>query len=277
MPPEPRQLRGGYRGGQRRRGCQSRVHECLDRGGPLRPGVDQRRASCRRSSRRWRRMSGVRTVIVSIGANEMHWARADGTVPRRRPQCDDSASAAWFMQALDSFTVDYYDLLQHLATLPGAPQVIINEYYDPLPAKPACPAQPDVTAAKSAVLLDRLTAFNTVLSEGAASFGFAAVDPSFLGHELCTAQSFVQGLGRRGAAAPERRRRARHRAGRRAAAAESRAAASHRGADAEPLLTRNCRAVVERRRTATSGRRIGRDAHAVHGRWAQPSDRLRSG
>ena len=138
-------------------------------------------------------MSGVRTVIVSIGANEMHWAELM-ELCLVSPQCDDSASAAWFMQALDSFTVDYYDLLQHLATLPDAPQVIINEYYDPLPAKPVCAGQPDITAAKSAVLLDRLTAFNTVLREGAASFGFAAVDPSFLGHELCTAQSFVQGL-----------------------------------------------------------------------------------
>jgi hypothetical protein len=62
-----------------------------------------------------------------------------------------------------------------------------------------CPGQPDITAAKAAVLQDRLTAFNTVLSEGAASFGFAAVDPSFFGHELCTPQSFVQGLS---AAAP---------------------------------------------------------------------------
>jgi len=143
-------------------------------------------------------MGGVRTVIVSIGANEMHWAQLM-ELCLVSPQCDDSASAAWFMQALDSFTVDYYDLLQHLATLPGAPQVIVNEYYDPLPAKPACPGQRDVTAAKSAVLLNRLTAFNALLSEGAASFGFAAVDPSFSGHELCTAQSFVQGFS---AAAP---------------------------------------------------------------------------
>jgi hypothetical protein len=139
-------------------------------------------------------MTGVRTVIVSIGANEMHWA-ALMELCLVSPQCDDSASAAWFAQALDGFTVDYYDLLQHLATLPGAPQVIINEYYDPLPAKPACPGQPNIIAAKSAVLLARLTMFNTVLSEGAASFGFAAVDPSFAGHELCTSQSFVQGLG----------------------------------------------------------------------------------
>ena len=139
-------------------------------------------------------MTGVRTVIVSIGANEMHWA-ALMELCLVSPQCDDSASSAWFSQALDSFTVDYYDLLQHLATLPGAPQVIVNEYYDPLPVKPVCPGQPGITAAKSAVLSARLTMFNKVLSEGAASFGFAAVDPSFAGHELCTNESFVQGPG----------------------------------------------------------------------------------
>ncbi len=139
-------------------------------------------------------MTGVRTVIVSIGANEMHWA-ALMELCLVSPTCDDSASSAWFSQALDSFTVDYYDLLQHLATLPGAPQVIVNEYYDPLPAKPVCPGQPNITAAKSAVLSARLAMFNKVLSEGAASFGFAAVNPSFAGHELCTNQSFVQGLG----------------------------------------------------------------------------------
>jgi lysophospholipase L1-like esterase len=138
-------------------------------------------------------MHGVTTVIVSIGANEMHWTQLM-ELCLLAPQCDDSASAAWFSQALDSFTVDYYDLLQRLAALPGLPRVIVNEYYDPLPAKPVCPGEPAITAAKSAVLLSRLTTFNTVLAEGAQSFGFDAVAPSFAGHELCTPQSFVQGL-----------------------------------------------------------------------------------
>lgn len=143
-------------------------------------------------------MKGVKTVIVSIGANEMHWTQLM-ELCLVAPQCDDSASAAWFSQALDSFTIDYYDLLQRLAALPGLPRVIVNEYYDPLPAQPVCMGQPAVTAAKSAVLVSRLTTFNTVLADGAASFGFDAVAPSFVGHELCTPQSFVQGLD---AAAP---------------------------------------------------------------------------
>jgi GDSL-like Lipase/Acylhydrolase family len=139
-------------------------------------------------------ISGVKTVIVSIGANEMHWA-ALMEICLATPGCDDKASAAWFSQALNSFTFDYYDLLQHLATLPGSPRVIVNEYYDPLPANPNCPGHSELTAAKSGVLTDRLNTFNTVLADGAKSFGFQAVDPSFFGHELCTSQSFVQSLG----------------------------------------------------------------------------------
>ncbi len=138
-------------------------------------------------------MTGVKTVIVSIGANEMHWAQLM-ELCLASPACDDSASAAWFAQALDSFTIDYYDLLQRLAALPGPPRVIVNEYFDPLPAKPDCAGQPALTSAKATVLLDRLTTFNTVLADGAASFGFDAVAPSFVGHELCTSESFVQGL-----------------------------------------------------------------------------------
>jgi lysophospholipase L1-like esterase len=137
---------------------------------------------------------GVRTVIVSIGANEMHWAQ-QMQLCLAAPQCDDSASSALFTQALDSFTLDYYDLLQRLAALPGPPRVIVNEYYNPLPATPSCPGRPDFTAAKSAVLLDRLTTFNAVLAAGAASFGFEAIAPSFAGHEVCTSESFVQGPG----------------------------------------------------------------------------------
>jgi GDSL-like Lipase/Acylhydrolase family len=139
-------------------------------------------------------ISGVHTVIVSIGANEMHWAQLM-ELCLAAPQCDDSASSAWFTQALDAFTLDYYDLLQRLAALPDLPRIIINEYYDPLATNPVCPGQPAITAAKSAVLLGRLTTFNNVLATGAASFGFDAVAPSFAGHELCTDQSYVQGPG----------------------------------------------------------------------------------
>ena len=37
-------------------------------------------------------------------------------------------------------------------------------------------------------------ALNAVIANGAETFGFLTAQPDFRGHELCTAQSFVQGL-----------------------------------------------------------------------------------
>jgi hypothetical protein len=34
-----------------------------------------------------------------------------------------------------------------------------------------------------------------VLAKGAAEFGFTSVKPDFTGHQLCTTQPYVQGLG----------------------------------------------------------------------------------
>lgn len=107
--------------------------------------------------------------------------------------CDDNASNALFQQALDRFTLDYYDVLQELAALPWHPRVLVNEYFVPISAKPRCPPKLGLTEAKAQVLLARLSAFNAVLRTGARGFAFDAVQPSFVGHELCTPQPFVQG------------------------------------------------------------------------------------
>ena len=45
------------------------------------------------------------------------------------------------------------------------------------------------------MLLSRLGQLNTVLAQGAQTFGFGVTDPSFTGHELCTADPYVQGPG----------------------------------------------------------------------------------
>ena len=43
------------------------------------------------------------------------------------------------------------------------------------------------------MLLSRLGQLNAVLAQGAQTFGFGLAAPSFAGHELCTAESYVQG------------------------------------------------------------------------------------
>jgi hypothetical protein len=107
--------------------------------------------------------------------------------------CNDKVSSAYFSQLLDSFTRNYYELLSDLDKLPGHPAVLVNEYYSPFGASIGCLRQYGMTAAKEQVLLARLGQLNTVLAQGAGLFGFGVADPQFSGHELCTADPYVQG------------------------------------------------------------------------------------
>src|SRR5579875_1169133 len=136
----------------------------------------------------------AKLIIVSVGADDLSWSVmtrlcAAATV------CNDKVSFAYFSQLLDSFTRNYYELLSDLDKLPGHPAVLINEYYSPFGSSIGCLARYGMTPAKEEVLLARLGQLNTVLAQGAAQFGFGIADPQFKGHELCTADPYVQGPG----------------------------------------------------------------------------------
>ncbi len=144
------------------------------------------------------RAAHASVVIVSVGADDLNWATMVALCSVA-PRCDDKATTAYFQQQLASFSKDYLQLLSQLATLPGHPRVIINRYYDPFGPAAACLASGGLTAAKLSTLRSRLATLNAVLAKGAAQFGFASPQPDFAGHQLCSAQPYVQGLG---AAAP---------------------------------------------------------------------------
>src|SRR5262249_42993908 len=74
-------------------------------------------------------------------------------------------------------------------------QVIINRYYNPFGAQPGCLGQAGLTLANLQTLTSRLATLNAVLAKGAAQFQFSSPQPDFAGHQLCTAQPYVQGLG----------------------------------------------------------------------------------
>ena len=137
--------------------------------------------------------SHVSVVIVSVGANDLQW-EAMAAMCALGPNCDDQATAALFQANLASFTQNYYALLHDLAALPAHPRVLINEYYSPFGSDLSCLSSEGLTSAKAATLDDRLDTLNQVLGDGAKTFGFTAVQPDFAGHQLCTAQPFVQGL-----------------------------------------------------------------------------------
>ena len=162
-------------------------------------------------------ITSLRAVIVSIGANDIGWSDflmyCYGLT-----RCDDEFSQRLIQSRLDTFRLQYAQLLQQLSDLPTRPAVIITGYYDPFgarfdctalqdPSAPAVPppgygfaADPDqadqatTTLQKVDPLRSTLAQLNSVLTEGAEAFGFMSVTPSFDGHELCAAQPWVQGL-----------------------------------------------------------------------------------
>jgi len=137
--------------------------------------------------------SHASVVIVSIGANDLQWS-AMTAMCALGPNCDDQATTALFQANLASFTHNYYELLHDLASLPSHPRVLVNEYFTPFGSNLSCLSSEGLTTAKADTLLSRLGTLNTVLADGAKTFGFSAVQPDFTGHELCTSQPFVQGL-----------------------------------------------------------------------------------
>ena len=139
------------------------------------------------------RASGAQVVIVSVGSDDLGWS-AMLEYCATAPTCNDQATTAYFQQQLASFSKDYLELLSRLAALPGHPRVIVNQYYDPFGSQPGCLSQVGLTQVKLSTLGSRLAALNTVLAKGAAQFGFSSPQPEFAGHELCTAQPYVQGL-----------------------------------------------------------------------------------
>lgn len=140
------------------------------------------------------RARGVSVVIVSVGADDLDWSLMVRYCAAA-PSCDDRASTAFFQQQLSTFSKDYLQLLSALAEFPGHPRVIINRYYDPFGQHQGCLRKVGLTKAKIATLTSRLAALNKILATGASEFGFASAQPDFAGHQLCSKEPFVQGLG----------------------------------------------------------------------------------
>jgi lysophospholipase L1-like esterase len=134
----------------------------------------------------------AKVIIVSVGADDLSWSVMTQLCVASE-SCDDKISSAYFTQLLNTFTRNYYALLSDLDRLPSHPAVLVNEYYAPFGANIGCLRPYGMTKAKVNVLLARLDQLNTVLAQGAGLFGFGVAVPRFTGHELCTADPWVQG------------------------------------------------------------------------------------
>jgi lysophospholipase L1-like esterase len=165
-------------------------------------------------------LTSARAVVLSIGANDVGWSDflqyCYGL-----PRCDDQASQRLFENRLDTFRLQYAQLLQQLSDLPQHPKVIVTGYYDPFGDTFGCPALRDPHAPtvlspgygfgadpgqdnqkqkiteKIEPLRSHLALLNEILAKGAAAFGYVTVVPSFTGHALCSDQPWVQALSER--------------------------------------------------------------------------------
>jgi len=138
------------------------------------------------------RATKAKVIIVSVGADDVQWSIMTKLCVASTV-CDDKVSNAYFNQLISDFTRSYYELLGDLAALPGSPDVLINQYYSPFGPDLSCLSKYGITPAKEKVLASRLAQLNAVLAQGAGTFGFGVADPQFAGHELCSADPYVQG------------------------------------------------------------------------------------
>ena len=138
------------------------------------------------------RATHAKVIVVSVGADDVEWSIMTKLCVASTV-CNDKVSGAFFSKLIGDFTRSYYELLGDLAALPGGPAVLINQYYSPFGPDLSCLAKYGITAAKAKVLEARLNQLNTVLAQGAQTFGFGVTSPQFAGHELCTADPYVQG------------------------------------------------------------------------------------
>ena len=142
------------------------------------------------------RATRAKVIIVSIGADDVEWSIMTRLCVASAV-CNDKVSNAFFSKQIGDFTRRYYELLGDLSALPGSPDVLVNQYYSPFGPDLSCLARYGITPAKEKVLAARLAKLNAVLAQGAATFGFGVTEPPFAGHELCTANPYVQGPGDR--------------------------------------------------------------------------------
>ena len=138
------------------------------------------------------RATHAKVIVVSVGADDVQWSIMTRLCVASTV-CNDKVSAAFFAKLVGDFTRSYYELLGDLSALPGSPAVLVNQYYSPFGADLSCLAKYGITAAKEQVLAARLNQLNTVLAQGAQTFGFGVTGPQFTGHELCSADPYVQG------------------------------------------------------------------------------------
>jgi lysophospholipase L1-like esterase len=128
-----------------------------------------------------KKMTNLRAVFVTIGPNDLWWARGIGLC-YMADVCNDNLTVPNYQSLMERFKWNYHDLLvalQELRNGPGGthPMIIINGSYDVLDENATCDDAKGLTREKIGLLNQRNAELNKALQDGAQLFGFRFVKP----------------------------------------------------------------------------------------------------
>jgi lysophospholipase L1-like esterase len=152
-------------------------------------------------------------LTITAGANDAQWtyflrycytndcasgaipfAASQGCVPDKLTSISTTNLANCYLAALQLKLVGAFWAIQHYSG-GNPPTTVVTGYYDPLSA--ACSAKyPAITPAEVAWMHAEVNALNGTISQVAAQYPFVRYAPvDFTGHDVCSDDSWIQGLG----------------------------------------------------------------------------------
>jgi lysophospholipase L1-like esterase len=132
-------------------------------------------------------------ITMTIGANDARWTQFIRQCYYTR--CGYSVDTARFSVYLVDLKLELNTIMAKIHTLSNGspPQVIVTGYYDPFSSK-TCSDTTELTSQEISWLESRISKLNNAIRGTVGKYSYASFAPvSFAKHELCTADTWVQG------------------------------------------------------------------------------------
>jgi lysophospholipase L1-like esterase len=132
-------------------------------------------------------------ITLTVGANDTRWTQFIRQCYYIR--CGYSVDTARFNTYLVDLKLELNVVMAKIHSLSNGspPQVIVTGYYNPL-SSIACDDTAGITANETSWLNARINGLNKAINGTVSKYSYGTFAPvSFAGHELCTADSWVQG------------------------------------------------------------------------------------
>lgn len=132
-------------------------------------------------------------ITLTVGANDARWTQFIRQCYYIR--CGYSVDTGRFNAYLVDLKLELNVIMAKIHSLSGGdpPQVIVTGYYNPFSSR-SCSDTENLTSSEISWLRARANGLNTAIRGTVGKYSYASYAPvSFAGHEICTADSWVQG------------------------------------------------------------------------------------